>query len=212
MRAASLDVTQITIANGAVGLPGRTFLELFDATVSVVDSAELILSLSLREMNLLKLDTFLATGSTNTFVELETGTTAEDMNANLAFSHTGLQADIYTRDSTPPTLVSYNLLMRSGAPPVTLQLSFSETVNVNLNLSAMTLRAAALSPPNSVALTVGVVSRDAIDPAVVEVELSAVDFTSLRTARPPVGDVANNTLLDVVAAAYLFREHQRHNL
>eukprot|EP00035_Acanthoeca_spectabilis_P010255 m.181613 g.181613 ORF g.181613 m.181613 type:complete len:4114 (+) comp14966_c0_seq9:327-12668(+) len=204
IRASTVSPGQITIASGVIGTAGRSFLTLFEASASQVDSATIIMSLSVSEQNLLKLDTFLATTSSNSFVALDNGSTTTDMSGNSVVSHAGLQVSEYVLDVTAPRLVGFDLLMRTGAPPVTLRLSFSETVNANISLTAITISSG--QAPNAVTLTTGVVARDAVNPAILDISLSAQDFVSLRDSRPPIGDSSNRTFLAVGAAAVTDRD------
>ena len=126
--------------------------------VTTADSRNINLRLSNTELNEIKKLVGLATNSSNTFLAHFTdamrdtsGNALRELAPAVALQVTG--ADGYEFDVTPPTLVSFDLLMETGVPPLSLVLSFSETVNLtSLDPTMITIQSAASNPDFSYTL------------------------------------------------------------
>ena len=112
---------------------------------SITPSADAILTvqLLLEDANALKQDLSLAVSVNTTFLSIRVGSITDTNNNNISEIEVddAYQAFNVIPDETPPTLVSFSLEMDNKTSPVTLLLTFSETVNgSSLSITSITLQ------------------------------------------------------------------------
>ena len=163
------------------------------ATTGAGPLQTLVFVLSTTEANIIKAQTNLGTDRTNTF--LSVAVFVDDMagnnNAVIAQS-SALQALAVVVDGIRPALGSFDFLMASGEPPISIVLTFSETVNISsFSATGITLNNAV---GDAFTLTGGSSERDATDPYIVTLTVADQDLSSLK-ASLNIGDIASNTLI-----------------
>ena len=153
--------------------------------VTTSDSRNINLRLSNTELNEIKKLVGLATNSSNTFLAHLTdamrdtsGNPLQELAPAVAMQVTGMGG--YEFDVTPPTLVSFDLLMETGVPPLSLVLSFSETVNLtSLDPTMITIQSAASNPQFSYTLQSTTLPAGVTYDPVVTIELHENDLAAI---------------------------------
>jgi len=129
VESSSLAVNQITLQshrNTATNGATQYTLSLKSATPSD-DSTVIVIALDISDLNAIKLDRGLASEAGTTFLRLTTSA-IEDMNEGKVVAideSDALPVTVYTRDATPPTLVTFGVDMTEGI----VKLVFDETVS-----------------------------------------------------------------------------------
>ena len=184
VRARSLDVTGITLqdefATVNYTLTGVSFS-------NSVDGTSIVIRLGRDDLNIIKLETGLATASDNTFISYTSATifdvlnnAVENRSVNLA-----LQVRNFTGDFISPELEGFSLDLTNE----TLTLSFSETVNASsLNPSAITIQNDVMLTSSYVTLTEGVARENGF---ILEVELQTLDLNELKRLLNLATEVSN---------------------
>lgn len=127
----SFDPTEITLQS-AMSLPAIEYTLTGGNWKNEVYNNQLIVNLTISDLNEIKRLIGLADDTSNTYLSL-TSQTIRDMNSNLVsnqiveITFEALQTNNYTPDMTSPEIVNFSLNLTSE----TLELTFDETVNVS---------------------------------------------------------------------------------
>merc|ERR1712098_676749 len=128
MRVSSLVCGELTVQDAEARDSGAVRLSTSSLAQSD-DNATVLVALSVEDMNALKQTRGLATSANDTFLVM-TEAAIRDTNNNTVQAIVDGQAlpvTRYTRDSTPPRLLEFDLDMNTGL----LTLSFSEIMNID---------------------------------------------------------------------------------
>jgi hypothetical protein len=184
MKALSLDATEFVLQNAAQSAGDDTLRAIASGVESTSDGTELSFVFSEVDADMIKIRTNLCTTAdatgTDCYIRL-TEDAAKDMDNNLVEpAVVALLDGKLAEDETPPELVDFAFEMRTGKPPVTLSLTFSETV------LASSLNVAFISIINGlgdeVPLTQAISTQELTTPRIVEITLHADDLASVRLA------------------------------
>lgn len=183
----------VQVQNTAGGQLGDAFYAINSATTGTGPLQTLVFALTTREANFIKATTDLGTDINNTFLSVAVFVDDLAGNNNAAISQqSALQALAVVADQNRPELESFDFLMASGEPPVSIVLTFSETVNItSFSATGITLNNAG---GETFTLTGGSSERDLIDTEIITLTVDDADLSSLK-ASLNIGDVVFNTLL-----------------
>ena len=188
VNSSTLVVSQITILNklaSQVVLTSGKVVNQNEYTTSVV------LSLVTKDLNKIKADLLLATGTANTFVSMKIDT-IKDMIGNGNAQVVSKEANGFTDDSVKPTLTSFILDMDK----MEVRLTFDETVPAStLESKAITIQNNAAAATSSVPLTGGK-HNTTLNEIVVIVSLLPADANAIKKARD-LGTVKTNTFISI---------------
>jgi hypothetical protein len=183
----------VQVQNTADGQIGDAVYAITSATTGTGPLQTLVFALTTPEANFIKATTNLGTDINNTF--LSVAVFVDDMagNNNAAIrQQSALQALAVVADENRPELESFDFLMASGEPPVSIVLTFSETVNItSFSATGITLNNAG---GESFTLTGGSSERDPIDTYIITLTVDDADLSSLK-ASLNIGNAASNTLI-----------------
>ena len=171
-------------------------LTLTGSEIIPVDSAGIVVILSVLDLNAIKAISNLATSFSNTFLTA-TNYSVSDFNGNLLEPITptsALQVLDFTVDTTQPSLVSWELDLNTGA----LSLIFDETVNSS-SFNAFGFTLTSLS---SAAYTLNTSSTSSANSPVLEVILSILDLNSIKETNNLATSSSNSFLTAMTNAVY----------
>ena len=135
VRASSLNATTISLQDGTYSSGSTSLYRLSDnGVVSLHDGPILILTLNEYDLNELKRQPGLSTGTDNTYISVRSSTVYDmQMNYLIPIPNGGaLQANTVLRDTTEPTLLEFSYDMDSG----NLTLTFNEPINTTAFISS----------------------------------------------------------------------------
>ena len=149
----------------------------FRTTSSQDDSTIITVTLGFDDMNDIKRFTDLATDNSSTYLSF-VNTTIFDMNDNPIvpiYSNDAMQVSIFTEDSTPPTLFSYDLDVDNGF----LYLTFDETVNVS-SLQTPDIRLQSTSTGGEIVHLTELSRSSSENDYIVVVDIDIVDLNEIK--------------------------------
>ena len=201
----NLNVRQIVIQNSAQ--IGSVYYRLTGGTIPSGNNHIIVISLDRRDANEIKQLTGLATMETNTFISF-TSLLVTDLNSNPVnevLNSTGMPVTTFIPDERNPIVESFNFLLdETSIPPVSLVLTFSETVQAS---SLVDIRNIVLQPNQSsmnaserYPLTFA--TSTSSNSAVVTFTLGLQDYRAIQQ-RPPLGRTRETTWLSIGSAAVL---------
>ena len=137
VNSSSLNVTSIVLQDFSTSY--STYYRLTDGYTISVDGPVIIVNITKDDLDLIKQDTLLATGETDTYLSFDSSLISDVFGNDVieVSASNATNVNNYTQDRTKPYLESYNLDMNTGF----ITLTFSETVNANsLDASQLTLQ------------------------------------------------------------------------
>jgi hypothetical protein len=195
MKASSLTPSAITLHRSASDIVGYTLTGGVFEVQGTSDDIILELVLNKTDLDLIKFDSGLATSSETTWLRFDSAI-ASDMADNLPLTvaegrvDEAMQVTNFDKDSTPPTLDSFDLNMNTGR----MVLSFSETVSRStLIMTRVHLRVSSLAPA-SFSFT-GTSLTFSADGTELEVTISDADLNEIKRLPQLAIDAATTVLL-----------------
>ena len=196
---ATLDAKKVSFANAG---KSTVVHRLTGGSTTSVEDKIIIVDIIKADLNALKGNNQLVTSRSNSFLLMDSGVIndVENRRAIAIADGSAIQVTNYTKDSTGPQLESFELKMTGGIPPLILELTFDETVDVNtLTATEFTLQAAAnASGSDLITLTGGALSE--VNAASVEITVTATDLATIRS-KSPLGANVPNTFLSLSSSA-----------
>ena len=141
----TLQSQHITVQNEVATTPSSSYTLTGGSTPSP-DGYEIIVNITINDLNQIKMRPFLATNIDNTYLSLQSSTAKDVANnaLNAIIFDEAKKAQNYTADTTDPELVRFSIDLNTEVDTIdrgTLTLVFSEAINVtSLNLQQITLQ------------------------------------------------------------------------
>ena len=195
----SVDVTRMNLGGVSHYTSPCSFYSLATSRVISINNSipiHMTIQLSSDDLNEIKSRTDVATSLFNTYLTVEAHT-FRDISLNLNEYRNSLRASEYVPDTTPPTILGFNLNLATNL----ISLTFDEPILVNsVNLSRVLLHSSPSGIGTTFYLTGGEPARSTNSPTstVVEYQLSANDIRSL-SQNDAFATSADNTYLSAVA-------------
>ena len=190
-RAASINVTQITLLSSRNESDYQMYTLMPDSSTPSSDNTTITISLSRDDQNAIKFRTDLAQDQNSTFLSI-THLAATDMNSNPVLPiplHASLPVSTFISDTTGPKLNSFDLNLTAE----TLTLHFEETVNISsLQYSRLTLQPSPSLLAVNYTLRTGMILGENTPDVVIQ-----LDFDDLNRLKldPSVATSGGNTYL-----------------
>ena len=210
VRVTTLNPTGITLQSAPLSLSAN--YQLTGGLTESPNGPNVALFILLDDLNAMKQTTDLTTDVNNTFISI-TAEIIQDMALNAIASiaaDSALQVSVFTPDTTPPELISFELDLRSGGIVI---LQFSEAVSLNENvLSEIFLQSSEVNASvivnltNSLAITQSRLKDRAeitLSPELFEILLNdpsvgaSPDTLFITVTEEAINDFNNNSLLPV---------------
>ena len=201
MEAQSIDASGITF----LSMPFAPIFDQFTLTggrtLNTSGDVVVVLQLSATDLNTLKASTFVKSDA-NTYLAISANTITDvsfSRNRVSAMNISNpLRVSMYTRDSTPPELLSYQLDLNSDQ----LIFTFNEPVSTNsVNFTALTLQNDSSTPIFSRTLVGGTVLTTELASLVITTQLHPADISVLKLT-DGFGTNTNNTYISAAQGAF----------
>ena len=190
----SIAFDNFTLLSSETSISGVTLTPGSTSYVSSTMKTSISITLSVFDLQAVKLDTGIATSMSNTFLQLAPGAVSDTSGNTFNITQVRMVAEL-TLDTTPAQLVLFNFDLDIGL----LTLSFNDVVDGStLNYEQITLQNTDVLPSKSVSLTAGPSITTVSD--IIEFNITAVDLNTLRG----IDDLAtteNNTYLRITPLA-----------
>ena len=191
----SLVYSNITLLPTAASLTGIALSSGMPSYVPSTLRTSLYITLSLTDLQTVKLDTAIATSVSNTFLRLDSGAFA-DISGNVYNGSTVLQVVSIPPDTTPARLRQFDFDLDTGL----LSLTFDDIVDSSTtDYSQIRFQNAMESPSQTVTLSSGPSLTDVGD--VIRFNITTVDLNRLR-AIDTLATEKNDTYLRITAVAF----------
>ena len=184
VQASSINVTGILFQaaqNASAGDEAEAFRLTTSSSPSTVNNPIIVINVSVSDMNEIKRLRNLSTSENDTYISVNAASIL-DMNNNplVAIPTTSaLQVSNYSADIVPPRLVTFDLIMVNGKPPLILEVEFDETVLASsLDPRSIILANSSMLGSTTYKLTGGEVRNN--DSTRVQITLTATDLEAIR--------------------------------